>query len=191
MSQPVVMIIDPDPVLRQQYQEHLGGHWDLQTAENAFLAIPQMVNQPPELVIVEARLPFVSGLQMCELVKDHNPRAAVIVMSRDVEALPLALNAGADALVAKPIAPSRLARIAEQLVPHATEGEIADSRRAFLPDPMRPCPHCGAGPTVRMIHGTDRRVLYSTCGTCLRVWPERAQSGRRRSDFVASSTIAG
>ncbi len=177
MSLPTAILIEPDPVLRRLLQHHFSDRWLAYGAANACLAVPLFQSFRPDVVITEADLPFVNGIAVCDILKDRFPASAILVMARDVGALPLALRFGADAVLAKPVVPRRLEQIARELLHSRTgTGERSAAARS------RPCPHCTGGSAVRVLRGTDRRAEYVACGTCVRVWSEGTSHGRRRTD---------
>jgi len=116
MPQPTAMVIEPDPKLRIQYRDQLAPRWTVYTAANAYLAIPQLREHQPDVVITEAQLAFVSGTEVCEILKDRYPYVRVIVMATDPACLSAAVRAGADAALTKPIDPSDLEEVAERLL---------------------------------------------------------------------------
>ena len=131
-SLPTAILIEPDPVLRDQLRQQLSGRWSVRAAANAYLAVPLLQSSRPPVVITEVDLPFVNGLEVCEILKGRFPDTAVIVVSHDVAALALALEAGADAVLAKPFPPQRLEQIvAELTAPHRSgRAPVARARRA-------------------------------------------------------------
>src|SRR5205085_3029586 len=100
---PAVIVIDPDPVVRSQLKQQLSRNWSVQSAANAYLAVPLFKMVRPAAVITETDLPFVSGLEVCAILRARFPETAVIVISHDVKALGDALEAGAGAALAKPV----------------------------------------------------------------------------------------
>jgi two-component system KDP operon response regulator KdpE len=99
-----------EPSLRQAELREAG------TLSDARYAV---LDQLPELVVLDVRLPDGSGLDMArELVSDDPMRPAVLILSASV--LPgerdAALAAGADAFLGKPYAPSELLRVIHDLL---------------------------------------------------------------------------
>jgi two-component system cell cycle response regulator len=129
---PTVIIIEPDPVLRRQLQEQLSATWSVRSAPNAYLAVPLFQSVRPALVVIEADLPFVSGLEVCDILKARLPRTAVVVVSRDMKRLAIALESGADAVLAKPFSSQRLQELARDFLayPQGRRGSAPPGQRA-------------------------------------------------------------
>ncbi len=96
---------------------------DGQSALEAFRATP------PAAVVLDLRLPLVSGRDVCQEIKRHSPALPIIVLSAasDVSDKVLLLELGADDYVTKPFSPRELlARVRAALRRRATvspEGE--------------------------------------------------------------------
>jgi CheY-like chemotaxis protein len=92
---------------------------ELREAATLSAARAAFLDQVPELVVLDVRLPDGSGLDMArELASDDPTRPAVLILSASV--LPgerdAALAAGADAFLGKPYAPSELLRVIHNLL---------------------------------------------------------------------------
>jgi DNA-binding response OmpR family regulator len=108
-----VVIVDPDADTRALYRTalHASG-FDTDEAEDGREALAKAFADRPLAVVVETRLPFVDGYDLCRILA-HDAFTAgvpVIVVSGDAEdsQVERARNAGADAVLTKPCLPETL-----------------------------------------------------------------------------------
>lgn len=70
-------------------------------AGNGLKALTQIVSRKPDIVLIDAHLPLLSGIDVARFARENHPRAAVIVMSGDSGAATGAGEAGADHFATK------------------------------------------------------------------------------------------
>lgn len=97
-------------------------------AENGRIALEKIVEQPPDLVILDVNMPEMDGFEVCAAIK-HTPVTAkvpviMLTAQADVDSRVIGLGLGADDYLAKPFHPRELiARISTRL----RAKEITDS----------------------------------------------------------------
>ncbi|SBT50591.1 SpoIIE family protein phosphatase [Micromonospora auratinigra] len=99
-------------------------------AENGTEALARVAATPPDLVVLDVRLPDMSGFEVCERIKEAHPATPVIHVSAhavDVGDRAQGLTRGADAYLAEPIEPEELVATA-----HAVLRYYQARRRAEL-----------------------------------------------------------
>lgn len=102
---PLILIVDDDWMSRELLQAHLDGY-QVMMANNGEKALQMAVTQPPDLVIVDVRMPGISGYEFCSRLRadaaiQHIPVMILSALEGD-EPRQKALAVGANALVNKP-----------------------------------------------------------------------------------------
>jgi DNA-binding response OmpR family regulator len=120
MVQQRILVVDDEPVIHQVIQATFGGQYDL-----FFMGSGQTLNEiledlRPDLVILDVRLPAVSGLEICRRlrsVKMFNdiPVIFLSALSGEDDAAH-GLSVGGDYYMAKPFETTELRRIVETLL---------------------------------------------------------------------------
>ncbi|SCL63981.1 SpoIIE family protein phosphatase [Micromonospora chersina] len=88
-------------------------------AENGAEALDRVRKDPVDLVVLDVRLPDMSGFEVCELIKEARPSTPVIHVSAhavDVVDRAQGLTRGADAYLAEPIEPEELVATAHAVL---------------------------------------------------------------------------
>lgn len=106
-----ILIVDDQRRARQSLKALLASNFqalELHEAGNGIEAIRCLETDQPNLVIMDARMPEMDGIEATRIVKAKWPQVRVIVLSLYAEYQPAALAAGADAFVSKGEPPERL-----------------------------------------------------------------------------------
>jgi len=113
-ANPSILIVEDDERLAnltKEYMENNGMNVELEM--DGRRAISRIINDQPDLVVLDVMLPGVDGLNICREVRSkyHNPILMLTARTDDVDQV-LGLEMGADDYVAKPVRPRiLLARI--------------------------------------------------------------------------------
>ena len=106
-----VLIVDDQPRARQSLKALLAT-WpvidETQEAANGQEAIQCIEQAQPDLVLMDARMPVMDGLQATRHIKRHWPQIKVIVLSMYGDYQVDAFAAGADAFVSKGESPENV-----------------------------------------------------------------------------------
>jgi len=108
MADPNVLIVDDNPLNLELAADLLElASWDVRTAESGAMAVAQARSNPPDLILMDMRMPGMSGLEaLLELKKwDETRDIPIVVLTASVmlgekERL---LHAGFDGFMQKPI----------------------------------------------------------------------------------------
>ena len=84
---------------------------EIREASNGREAVRLVEELPPDLVLMDVRMPEMDGLEATRQIKARWPQVKVIVLSMYIEHGDEALAAGADAFVGKGEAPERLLHV--------------------------------------------------------------------------------
>jgi CheY-like chemotaxis protein len=83
-------------------------HEEVREAANGTEAIQFAEEYQPDVILMDARMPKMSGLEATRLIKAKWPQIKIIILSVFVDYQALALEAGADAFVSKSDPPENL-----------------------------------------------------------------------------------
>lgn len=109
-----VLIVDDHPVVRQGVRSLLVNHSDIQVvaeAESAANLFATLNGNPPDVILLDVRMPGPSGIEITQRLKRERPSIKVIILTtyEDDEVLFGALRAGADGYLLKSTSPEILA----------------------------------------------------------------------------------
>ena len=85
--------------------ELTGAGYNVISSTDGREALEIIKNEEPGLVISDIMMPFMSGLELLEVIKSENKKIPVILISAldDVEVIQTAIGMGADDFVIKPV----------------------------------------------------------------------------------------
>jgi CheY-like chemotaxis protein len=115
------LIADRDPDTRSLYAEFLKlNGWCPETAADGREALAKALAESPDVLITETRLPGISGLELCRLLRsDPATRALpIVIVTADAmrSELDLARSVGANAVMCKPCLPEAVLEQVQQVM---------------------------------------------------------------------------
>ena len=93
MSQPLLLIVDDEPGVRESLQMIFNRDFRILVADSSEVAIKKAQEDSPEVVLLDILLPGIGGLAVLSRIKEFNPHCQVIMLT--------ALNTGHTAFAAK------------------------------------------------------------------------------------------
>jgi DNA-binding response OmpR family regulator len=113
MQQPTALIVDSDADTRGMYAEYLQyAAWDSEDAADGRAALIKALIKPHDVIVTAARLQFISGYDLCRMLKHAQATATTPIVFVTGDAfkadIKRAREAGADIVLAKPCLPDRL-----------------------------------------------------------------------------------
>jgi CheY-like chemotaxis protein len=112
-----VLLVDDDVFIRRLLRLTLpADEFELADASDGHIALRLIDAQRPALVVLDWRLPTLSGSEVLPRLKDLYPRLPVVVLTVADEEREHARTLGADAFLAKPFSPRRLLQTIDALV---------------------------------------------------------------------------
>jgi DNA-binding response OmpR family regulator len=124
---PVVTVIEDDARIREALGRALAdrGH-AVKAAASAMAGLQLVVDDPPDIVVLDLGLPDVDGLELLKMLRAVSAVPVIVATARDDEAqIVRTLDAGADDYVVKPFSADQLdARIRSVL--RRTQGDAKD-----------------------------------------------------------------
>ncbi len=128
-----VLVVDDDPLIGKTLLDLLGLHgFPARRAESGERGIEELVAGGFDLVLLDLRLPGMSGFETCSRIRElHGPHLPVIMMTAfgDPVAVRRGYEAGADDFLHKPIdTPAQILKVRAFLRLKSTHDELARSR---------------------------------------------------------------
>ena len=112
MRKPLILNVDDNESGRYIKTQILRqGGYELIEARTGIEALERAKHAMPDLVLLDVKLPDVSGFEVCRLIKEHAPKLLVLQISASFVApgdRATGLDSGADAYLSQPVEPSEL-----------------------------------------------------------------------------------
>jgi two-component system phosphate regulon response regulator PhoB len=128
VSRPFVLIVDDDDVIRSLLRSTLPDEgYDVIEAEDGKQALHISETQRPALVLLDWRMPGLSGGDVLAELKRRHPDVPVIVLTAEPEETVRgqAESLGADVFMTKPFSPMRLLDCIESFLPESLPDEAS------------------------------------------------------------------
>jgi response regulator RpfG family c-di-GMP phosphodiesterase len=114
-----ILLVDDDPALRVLLRTTFEvADVDVSEAESAAAAAAQVARTPPDVIVLDVRMPGMDGIEYCEQLKaDGATREIPVVLlsGSEGELAAAAKRSGADAYLRKPFSPLELLAVVERL----------------------------------------------------------------------------
>ena len=126
-----VLIVDDQPRARQSLQALLATKFqplEMHEAANGAEAMKSVEEWLPDIVLMDARMPELDGIEATRRIKRQRPRLTVIVLSMYAEYKSDALAAGADGFITKGEPPERLLAVLGKAAGSTGESRVTDKR---------------------------------------------------------------
>ncbi|MFT3665224.1 response regulator [Piscinibacter sp.] len=104
-AEPRLLIVDDEAELIEILQEYFGGlGYGVQAARNAAQAKVLLTQSPPDLAILDIRMPGEDGLSLARWMREHCPRTGIVMLTTAAEVIDrvVGLEMGADDYLGKP-----------------------------------------------------------------------------------------
>jgi CheY-like chemotaxis protein len=123
---PVALLADRDASSRLLYRASLAAdNWSVDETDDGREALAKALTAPPNLVVTEARLPGITGYDLCSLLRrDAATRhVPIVVLTEDASpaAIERARESGANSVLVKPCLPEKLVTEIRKVVAQSPE----------------------------------------------------------------------
>jgi DNA-binding response OmpR family regulator len=101
----VLIVDDEEMAIKLIEHQMISAGYEVVSCTDGREALEIIKNETPDLVISDIMMPFMSGLELLEVIKVENKKIPVILISAldDVEVIQTAIGMGADDFVIKPV----------------------------------------------------------------------------------------
>jgi two-component system chemotaxis response regulator CheY len=124
-----VMIVDDDMFVHRVLERvmQLGGHEVVGHANDGAEAVEKFVslNPPPEVILMDHRMPVKSGLKATREILGFNPSVRILFVSADETVRNDAIDAGALAFLSKPVRSNQLLEAIGELLEMPTTANVS------------------------------------------------------------------
>jgi CheY-like chemotaxis protein len=106
-----ILVVDNQPRARQSMKALLGAWYpsaEVREAADGYEAIQLVEEFQPDVILMDARMPRMTGLEAVLLIKAQSQNIKIIVLSMYPDVQSKAMEAGADAFVSKSDLPEKL-----------------------------------------------------------------------------------
>ncbi|MCL1477506.1 MAG: response regulator [Marinobacter sp.] len=109
-SLPQVLLVEDSPSTALAYQGYLAHEYRVRVAHSGAQALAALQEHHFALLLIDVRLPDMSGLEILDRVRDQNPRTPIIMMTAhgSVDVAVEAMQRGANDFLTKPFDRARL-----------------------------------------------------------------------------------
>ncbi len=118
----ILVVDDEEMSIKLIEMQLLQDNHEVLTSTDGREAVDIIKNELPDLVISDIMMPFMSGLELLEIIKAENKKIPVILISAldDVEVVQTAIGMGADDFIIKPVKMDELALRIHRVMANAT-----------------------------------------------------------------------
>ncbi|MFN5704267.1 MAG: response regulator transcription factor [bacterium] len=118
----ILVVDDEEMSIKLIEMQLLKDNHQILTSTDGREAVDIIKNEQPDLVISDIMMPFMSGLELLEIIKAENKKIPVILISAldDVEVVQTAIGMGADDFIIKPVKMDELALRIQRVMANAT-----------------------------------------------------------------------
>jgi len=114
-----VLIVDDEAVLRDSLSEWLTGDGYLVSkAENGMEALKTIETSPPDVAVIDIKMPGMDGVTLLKKIKEKNPEIQVVMMTAfaTVENAVQSMKDGAFDFLTKPFPPEKLSNMLNHIL---------------------------------------------------------------------------
>lgn len=106
-----VLIVEDEPALRLAYERHFNPRYDLVFAATGAEALARLAEQPPDVAVLDMRLPDTDGVELLRRIRTTAPKLPVIITTAymSIEPQLKVLDLPYSDYIIKPFRPDELA----------------------------------------------------------------------------------
>jgi DNA-binding NtrC family response regulator len=160
-QRPRLLVVDDDrAILTLIGTIALAEGFDVATTTSGEDAMKQLRERPAELVLLDMRMPGVTGLDVLRAIRDISPRSKVVLMTgyATIDSAVEAVKLGALDYVTKPFDMQRLRQLLSTVSEEAEQRREVLTLEGDLAERLEFCGMVGRGPAMQEVFGLIRRL---------------------------------
>jgi len=160
-QRPRLLVVDDDrAILTLIGTIALAEGFDVATTTNGEDAMKQLRQRPAELVLLDLRMPGVTGLDVLRSIRDVSPKCKVVLMTgfATIDSAVEAVKLGALDYLTKPFDLQRLRQLLATVRDEATQRREVLTMEGDLAQRLEFCGMVGRGPAMQEVFGLIRRL---------------------------------
>jgi DNA-binding NtrC family response regulator len=160
-QRPRLLVVDDDrAILTLIGTIALAEGFDVATTVNGEDAMKQLRNRPAELVLLDLRMPGITGLDVLRAIRDVSPRCKVVLMTGfgTIDSAVEAVKLGALDYLTKPFDLQRLRSLLAAIREEAAQRREVLTLEGDLAERLEFCGMVGRGPAMQELFGLIRRL---------------------------------
>ena len=136
MSKIKITLVEDDPRLSKLISTFLSSEgFVIETVDRGDVAVSRILDEQPDLVVLDMMLPGLDGLEVCQKVRPQFNQPIIMITANDDELTEIsALNFGIDDFVAKPLRPHVLLARINALLRRATKDTTSTGDKLKVQD---------------------------------------------------------
>jgi DNA-binding response OmpR family regulator len=124
LQRKLILVVDDDPDLREYVREVLElAHYRVKMAASGAMALHELADEAPDLVLLDMRMPGISGGEVLDLLAGIHGHPPVVIMTAADTARDSALEHHNPYYLAKPFEPTMLLATIETALEEPSEPE--------------------------------------------------------------------
>jgi nitrogen regulation protein NR(I) len=196
----IILVVDDEPSVQYSFKRSFGSRHQVLTASSGHEALTIYDRHRPDVVFLDQRMPYMSGLETLAEIRKMDPQAVVVIMTAygDTDTVIKAMQLGAFDYMAKPLDNDRL----EGIIQRGVEARLSQQEHVLFEDSEAPkeARLIGHSPKMQQVYkligqvaATDSTVLIrgeSGTGKELVARAIHNYSPRRNRPFVVVNCAA-
>jgi DNA-binding NtrC family response regulator len=168
---PTIMVVDDELVVRDSLSKWFRQDgYRVETAEDAAHALRLMEKGPWDIILLDIKMPGMSGLELQKQLKTIDRNAAIIMITAfaSVESAVQALKEGAFDYVTKPVDPDHLSHLVQNALKHKKLTDENARLREQLSETAHSDVIVGDGPQMKKVMELSRTVAQTDTTVMIR-----------------------
>lgn len=157
----VVYVIDDDPSICQLLAEALRDKYEVETYQNGEKGMEAIEERPPDVLLLDLRLPEKGGMEILEEVREEFPELVVIMITanQEVSSAVKAIKLGADDYIVKPFDLEEIEVNIQKSLENKELKQEVKQLRSFLRGNFRHTPLLGESAAMQEVKDRIRKVV--------------------------------
>ena len=166
-----ILIVDDEIVVRDSLSKWFKqDNYRVDSAEDAAHALKKMGCGPWDIILLDIKMPGMSGLELQQRLREIDPAATIIMITAfaSVESAVQALKEGAFDYVTKPVDPDHLSHLVQKAIQHKKLADENAQLRQHISEIMRSEDIVGSSPQMKKVIEMAKTVAQTDTTAMIR-----------------------